>query len=381
MATVLDSIVAGVQKSITLPENAEGNLESGYIPPDTTNRIIVSGGSYGDGPTVVLFDQFIGEDGASAFRTPDVGTWDNVSSYGSGTPKLYYDDTATTAPRTWLACRDPAQVGNTPKSLQALFKYFGNFTQFRFAKRAWVPTNRNFPAATSNGVMPAASSWKMTWFGKANGSLNELQGTSIPDRNVCIPSHIGSGVISIAGNSNDPKYLDGTPKLFYGDFSFTAPTFYTWYQSGAGTYNVFDQVGEFISVNDQASTREVRANTDPFHPFDATDEAAFNTRNYDSVRFPGWFGGATADDYTNDFPLAADFYMAIGANSRACIIISDSATFPTGTTEAYIMYPESWQSSEIEFWVDTHNDLGENLHVHIIKADGTLLQDVDYVRG
>jgi hypothetical protein len=73
--------------------------------------------------------------------------------------------------------------------------------------------------------------------------------------------------------------------------------------------------------------------------------------------------------------------MAIGANSRACIIISDSATFPTGTTEAYIMYPESWQSSEIEFWVDTHNDLGENLHVHIIKADGTLLQDVDYVRG
>jgi hypothetical protein len=30
MATVLDSIVAGAQKAITLPENLEGNLESGY---------------------------------------------------------------------------------------------------------------------------------------------------------------------------------------------------------------------------------------------------------------------------------------------------------------------------------------------------------------
>lgn len=374
MATVLNSIVAGASKTITLAANLDGDLQSGYVAPDLTKRITVSGIDFGGAPNYVIFDQFIGADGDPAFRTPDFGEWTAVCAYGgAGAPKLHYDSTTG---RTWMACRDASLVGNSEKNLQSLFLALAAHSQFRISHRAWVPPDRCFPGSLITGVMPAASSWKMTWNGINNGLDNDLIGRDIPYRNVCIPSHIGNGLISIGGNNNSPKYLNVTEKAFYSNFSFDSPTYYSWYQSGPGTHGEYTEVGELISVNDISVINKVEM----IDPFASTEpDVSFTTRTYDAVTFPGWFGGGPGNDYTNCLPLSADFIMATGANCRAKVLISDNAVFANSTV-AYEMLATEW-ASNIEFWTEEFNDLGENLHVHVWTSDGTLNENLPYVRG
>jgi hypothetical protein len=350
-----------------------GLLDGRYSPPAAGKTITITaagGQNFGSGPDVVIFDQFIGADRAPAFRLPDFGEWDNITTYVAGVPELYYDSGTD---RTWLSGRDPNNLGQDSWNMAGLFKYLGNVTKFRISHRAWVPVGKFFPAATSAGVFPAASSWKMLWLGKSNGARTDLIGSGAPDRNVCIPTHIGSGTITVGGNDNSPVWNDGTDHLFYGSFSFTAPTLYSYYQDGAGVQDEFNRTVEFLSVSDTGNSLTVKTNTDPMH-----ESAAFNTRDYDGFRFPGWFGNAS--DWTDVTPLNSDIYVAVGDDCRAAIYVGNAAT-RVACTELYHCLPFDWTTGGIGTILADHNDFGSSTYFHIEKSDGTWIENVNFTRS
>lgn len=350
---------------------------NGDKPENLSSTLTITGTGYGSGPNVVLFDQFIGTHGQSTFagRTPEVGNWTAVSSYGNGDPQMYYDEATN---RTWLSCRDINNIGQSGIRNRSLYKYTGDITEFSFSLRAYVPIGFRFPDAPTAGAQPDDSSWKMTWFSQGPSNGNTLSNRDSPARNVCIPTQIGSGSISIGGNNNGPSYFQDYVRAIYGNFSHTAPTFYNWYQSGAGTYNVYDQIGEFICANNNTVTRQIRS-IDPFHSSSAGQESTFTTRSYNAFEFTGWF--TDSYNYINCLPLLTDARLAVGPNSRACVLISNS---PTLLTAGQIYHGDiiSWDNTNgIQFKIYAHSDFGPNTHVHVIKADGTLIENVTFTRG
>jgi len=361
--------------------------QSGHLNPYTNKyqsepyvdgavaELTVNGSGFGSGPNIALFDNFIGSDGDSAFGVSLIGQWDNIDSYGTGVPKLHYDSTTN---RTWFAIRDTSYIATSEWRIACLFKYFGPVSEFRLSHRAWVPVDKNFPSAATPATYPAQSSWKMTWLSTANGARNTLATpTGVPNRNVCLPSHIGSGTIAIAGNDNEPKWDNGgSPALFYASYSHTAPTLYSWYQANGGASNAYDKTCEFLVANDIAVSRNVKTNADPFNGTDAS----FLTRSYDAIRFPGWFEN-NAPTLPNTLPLSNDFYMAIGENSRAMIMVTNAATLAASTAGVHQCAQTTWTGTQIKFRLYAHQDFGVNNHVHIILGDGTLLEDVTFSRS
>jgi len=268
----------------------------------------------------------------------------------------------------------------------------GVVSTFRWGVRTWVPTDKYFPGATTTQTFPSASSWKVMWGSSINAEGDDLEGTDIPHRNVCFPTHIGSGNVNISGNSNTPRWYRDFPagwQEFYTEMSHTSPTLHTFYQRGPGTHDVSDQPMEMIYVNDEGAGREVQ-NGDPF--WSSSPDASFDERGYEALKIGAWFG--QGPDYTNTLPLIGDVYIAHGTpenpeRARACVIVGNAATL-TGCTEAYLIPPDKDELNPGEFlWSDTaigitlaaHEDFGEDTHVHLILADGTLLQDVSFTRA
>jgi len=356
---------------------ATSRFESNYVAPPINKTITVTatgGQNFGGGPSVVLFDQFIGNNFQPAFRTPDVGYWDNITTYVAGIPKLYFDPATN---RTWLSGRDPQNFGQNSWNMAGLFKKFGNTTQFRFSQRTYVPVGKLFPGAASAGVFPAVSSWKMSWFGKTAAGDADLVGTGAPYRNVCIPSHTGNGAIYVGGNTNAPIWWDGSQnRTITSGFSLTAPTMYSYYQDGAGTYDQFDRTAEILYANDNSGGVTVRTTTDPFHG-DGGD-GAFTTRDYDGVRIPGWFGNQAT--WVDVVPLYNDVYIATGVNSRAAVYVSNSPTV-SGPSNMHILYPEIWNTGTVQAVLKDHNDFGASTYIHIELADGTWLENVAFTRS
>lgn len=332
--------------------------------------LTITGTDFGAGPQILHFDRFEGEhlELLSGTRQADVGQYASGVPLDAGAqPRLYFDEDTN---RTWFSHRDAAQIGSSDRHAAAMMIDFGQVVStFRLGLRAYVPIGKKFPGAATPGTYPSFSSWKFTWAGELDGNGTDLAGTNTPFSNVCFPTHTGNGSISIAGNNNSPTYFDSYARLFYQGFSFTAPTFYTFFQSGPGTAGVYDQVGDSIFANDEEIVRQVETNVDPF------SGDVMNFRGYNCIRLGGWFGNG--ESWEDTVPLLNDIYVAIGDNARACILVSDSPVFAT-STQVFMPPPDNWTSPEITCTIKPHEDLG---YVHIIKADGTLLENVSYTRN
>lgn len=332
------------------------------------------GVDFGAGPTVLLFDRFKGsnlqilEDG----READVGTWTTADADVGAMPRLYFDSETN---RTWFARRDPTLVNEMPKYSCQMFKFLDmELKEFRFSQRRWVPSTFLFPAATTLGSLAGVpSSDKPTWFGYGTAETG-LTGITAPNANIVFDSHQGSGSFYNGGNSTQPQYFDSYPRNIYTGFSFVRPTFSSWYQSGietpedTGTYGL---IGDSLVINGEDNVRNIRA-------IDAIANSETTTRYYNCFDFGGWFGNAPGDpaNYANMFTLSADCYLAVGANSRACVITSDNAVL-LNSNEAYTI-PPTWANSEIKVNVEPYENLG---HVHVMLADGTLIQDIQFTES
>ena len=351
--------------------------ESNYVAPPINKTITVTatgGQNFGGGPSVAIFDQFIGNHLQPAFRAPDVGTWTSICAGFSGVPKLYFDAATN---RTWLAGRDPENFAQNADNFAGLFKKFDATAEYRFSVRVYVPVGKVFPGAPSAGVFPPNSTWKMTWLGVSSPANTDIASTGIPHRNLCIPSHTGNGAIYVGGNSNAPSWWDGSQyRTITSAFSLTAPTLYSYYQDGAGVHDEYNRTVEMLYANDNGGSCTVRTTTDPFAS--SEPDSSFTTRDYSGIRIPGWIGNVT--NWSNVVPLYNDFYLAMGTNSRAGIYVSNSP-LRTGPSNKHTLTPQIWTAGTVQAVLAEHNDFGENTHIHIELADGTWLENVAFTRS
>lgn len=331
---------------------------------DQAYQRVIVGTGFGQGPNVVLFDRFDGEnfEVVSPNRQADIGVWDGygfiAGQEASFTPKLYQY-----GGRTWLSIREADKIASSTKHPVALDKIFPAAKEFRLAHRQFVPPGFNFPGATTHGPMGDSSSYKMVWVAgeDVTGSFGPTDGKA----DICIPTHMGGGSISFGGNSIHPRKPDGFTG-FYSDHVVGVQNLHGWYQSGdESSDGAYDATIEVVLSNQNGFVRDVYLG-DTYKP-NGEDPP---TKDYSGLRVPGWFGNSA--DYVNTLALVGDIYLAVGPNSRACIITGNAPTL-AACSESYIIAPDSWADTEIKYTPKGREDLP---YTHLILADGTLRENV-----
>ena len=203
----------------------------------------------------------------------------------------------------------------------------------------------------------------MTGYGSADGQAD-----------IVMDTHAGNGAIGVFGNSTAPR--SGVNSGFYTGFSFTAPSFSTWYQSGVeSAEGAKDALVDHVYCHDTSNFREVSPDTETFKV--NVDVWATMNKAYAGVNFGGWFGNAgdAGNSWHQALPLLADAYLAVGPNSRACVFTGDAATLET-CTELYIIAPDTWTDTQVSITPAAHENL---TYTHLILADGTLIENVEGV--
>lgn len=359
--------------TIDANRNPISELLTGSYDPFPAGQLKITGTGFGFGPTIALFDRMDGVHGQalSNTRRGDVGRWTRHAGPGVALPRLYED---VSLGRTFFCQRD-FMAGVDPTEKYAAGMYYVHpepFTEFRFSQRRWVPVGKCFPGSAVPGTFPDGSAWKPTWL--AQQGATDITGLGLPDANLIFDTYGGGGAIYNSGNDCAPTYLDGSGKLFYTGFSFVQPTFTSWYQSGivSSTNTEYLDRGESIKINEGSKIRSVR-NTNSL----GGKNTSITTRSYKAVTMGGWFGwnDPGTPDYSNAYPLITDFYLAIGPNSGACILISDNPVL-TLSNDAYIINPDSWNDGEIKFTPKTREKVG---YYHVILSDLTLRQNLTAV--
>lgn len=327
----------------------------------------VAGSGFGiNGPNVVLYDDFsLFPPGPIGLNRPAViGKWKNPISIGGGVPRVVFDEDTG---QRWFAMRDPTKI-DSPEAYRCglYFELEGEITEFRISAKFWTPIGRNYPGATSPATDPVSSSCKPIWMAQKGGS--SIMGTEFPNANLVFGSHAGGGSWNVLGNDVNPSWFEGEVRRspWHKD-SFNRPTFKTYYQSGVEEPIApipRDQVLQFISVNGDENR------------FYESDEAytigleAVTERSYGAMSLGAWMGNQPGGDYTNVQLYIGDVYVAVGPNSRACIIISDEPTIESSNS-AKIIPPATWSDTEITI---TTSDRDVALqYAHVITASGDII--------
>ena len=327
----------------------------------------IAGTGFGSGPNVVLFDRFDGADEALVdMAAADIGGWDTIHT-------VTVDDDARYARyegRGWFSGRDPTKIANSTHSgAQLTWVTATAFSEFRFAHRLRVPDGFINPGSDTAGVHGTSSGWKPVWFAQNDGGQGGGYGND-GEADLVIPSHIGNGTMFVNGNSNNPRILSPSDTGLYSDWSFTSDNFYSYYQGDESVLNAEDAPMEWLGVGDSHFNFN-KGIGDPWRDFDAKP----TVRSYGSLRASAYYGNQPGSDWTNVWPLHGDIYLAVGPNSRACIMTGNAATL-AACTEVYLIPPDTWTDTQVSITPAAHENL---TYTHLILADGTLIENVEGV--
>lgn len=330
----------------------------------------LSGTGFGNnGPTVVLFDDFRhGAEEVPIGRVANIGQWKNPVRFGEGRPTLQWDVDGFDS--RWFAIRDPLIVDGSAANRCALYYEFPDSIQeFRVGLRSWSPIGYNYPGATGPQEIPGPSSNKPLWLAQ-RGSSN-ISGTEFPNANLVLNSHSGGGNWSVSGNDTNPSWLqDGSEvvRRFSHDNSFVVPTVTTYYQSGVedATDPVpFSETIDFMALSDQPAAR-LGSNRAC-----AINQPAVSVRGYGAFSLGAWIGNQPNSDFSRVQLYLSDVYVAVGENSRACVVLSNAATIAASTIHRLVP-PATWSDEEITIKV-----AGDGLmFAHVITAAGELIEGI-----
>lgn len=362
-------------RTIALAAKDGGGFQSEGISEVSPGTEIITGSGFGTGPTVVLFDSFdSGEDGSLiSLSGAEIGGWSDentgVSEFVSGTRYFLANG------RLWMAGRDTTQLSADSKNGTGLrFDFAEEVTEFRLSYRVLCPSGYKFPGcASANTNYFTGSNWKITWWGRAEEGSASGAGAGEPD--ICIPTvsngnGSGSNEVQVLGNHFRWEY-GASSRVYVGSPHGSNENFWSFYQSPESSEGDRDGVVEYLQGNGVSTSRTIRTSADPFHEWngDVTNET------FNMFLFNGWMGLSNSPpeiDYVNVLPLFADAYVAVGPNSRACILTSDAPTV-SGSTDIYIVPPTTWTDTEVTFNPKARESLA---YRHLVLADGTLLEDV-----
>lgn len=296
----------------------------------SSQEIIVTGKGFGEGPKVVLFENF---ERGNTYS-------DMLKGKGSGWADklvLLKEDSGNYAHRA----KNPA----TDRMAQISVDFGNNYTEAFISFSVKVPDGTYFPDAKALRTFSGSSSWKFAWL------MSDSDGYSSRSKfDMCLPTHTGGGIFSLAGNDGNMGRLekggvwwdwdDYNHMTSYIKVSRFNPTLYSW------------------SVTNSKTHLETAGMTPPAQ-FSETN-ASFNR-----VNIPGWWRRTEGINFDG---LYDNLYVAVGENALARAVITDNPNYSKSKTNITIL-PKEWGQQRITFDADVvPND--KHYYLHIFDRNG-----------
>lgn len=334
-----------------------------------TGQRVISGTSFGPGPSIVLFDRADGADNTEYDLEADIGAWTAVHT---GTAGMVGDARYFEANnRTWLGGRRRASIADTAANLSALrYEHPSVFTEFYREYRLLIPDGYYVPGTSTPNTKDwtdTDSRWKVLW-----GWIRAYGATVNTD--CCYPTLVPNATFALTGNAVAPRYWTGSA---YASMNFSMAHFSPVNENIIGIYvsgresseGSHDGTVEQFEHNGAALRRSIYAGSADF--WRGISDATLPAYGEDTFILPGWQGNINS---ANTMHCYADVYLAVGANSRARVYSHNQPTI-SASTQVQIVPPDSWSDSAI--YVSPHER--EQLpYMSVIKADGTLLENVTW---
>jgi len=364
MATVLDSIVAGAAKAITLPENLEGNLESGADEFRAGLIRLPSDANLGAEPNIVIAEYWMDETPGTRMTAGD--TWDSAL-YGSQTeinfPKIF-DLNGVGG----IGSRNVTGGNELTGFVKIIPEYKSFFTIWQMG----VPSGYYFSGASAVETLPPGSNLKMIW-----DTWDALGADDYND--VVNMSRNGTTTWFFGGNRSNVQTYCG------GSFDFNVPnTFMSYHKSGEDGFLDNGVARAYISTSAGVETYE--KTTDPLYKKISTlvitaQNNALYTVSIDGVPSGSYTsdGDATPteirDNLINEINAATSALEASASTSTRITLTANGDTNPVVTASANLQVVATRDSFTHVSTIWQGNDNQANcLHVFPL-----IYRAVDYV--
>lgn len=310
-----------------------------------TNKLTIKGSGFGEGPEVVLFDDFdssnLSNGDEISVTGATIGAWDFANpnyppvldgrSHSGNLSFLSYDQDK----------RVMRQLGkNFSKGVQSVFMSY------------WVsvPEGTFFPGATTTSLRKFSddSSWKFSWL-----IDSDYKGNS---SDLCAPTHSGYGKFSLGGNDYNAMNINGNSWWSWDHWNRFSISLM------ANEENpTFPGLIEFRAFSKDKGSFTYRENAPVF------DEDGPATKQYQKVNFPGWIRPSGENLVAT---LYDDIYIAVGDNALKRIEISDSIMFDE-SAESAIQLVTSWSDTKLVF-SPRNGGLSSlnNMSIHFFDEEG-----------
>lgn len=298
-----------------------------------SNETIIYGDRFGQGPKVVMFDNFEhGDKFAKELANVSNNWWDKAI--------LINEKDGNTA---------HSAVNKNGRIAQIVSLFNGDYRTALVAFSVKVPEGTTFPAAEIPRKFPSSSAWKFSWL------MSGSQGYSTSGLfDVCLPQYSGGGTMSMNGNTGMIAWLD-KPAQWWSWDGYNHMTSYVNIHPTLPTVNPLEytfSVSNDVTFYEQEGIAQARS-------FSKTN----NT--FDRVNIPGWFRNTENANFQG---LYDNLYVAVGDNALARVVITDNKIYAQSKFAVPVM-AKNWSNDRIIL----DNDVlptDRAYYVHIFDKDG-----------
>lgn len=316
-----------------------------------SDSVTIIGQGFGEGPNVVLFDDFESKNFAHGdkvpLNSPSVGAWSSANEYY---PPLL-DNRSHSGKFGFLSYDQEKKV---MRQLRANFD--GGAQNVFISQWVNVPDGTYFPGSntTEYRQFPFDSSWKFSWL------IDQDTGTE--SSNICAPTHVGSGIFYIAGNDMNIMKINGNNWWSWNGWNRLTTSLIANSQDPTET-----GFAEFGALSKEYGLYTQTANVPVF------DSDGNAVKKYEMVNFPGWIRPSGENRVET---LYDDIYVAIGDNAVKRIELTNNRDY--GEIDmASIQIWEKWTDTEIVFTPRKGglDDISvSNIHLINEKAEAVFLK-------
>lgn len=295
-----------------------------------SQEIIVTGKGFGEGPKVVLFENF-----ESGNRYSDM-----LKGKGNGWADklvLLQEDSGNFAHRA----KDPA----TERMAQIAVDFGKDYTEAFVSFSVKVPDGTTFPDAKTPRAFSGSSSWKFTWL------MSDSNGYSSRTKfDICLPTHTGGGIFMLAGNDGNLNRLE--KGLVWWD------------------WDNYNHMTSYIKLANLKPTRYSWSVTNSKVHLESAGESQpllFSETNssFNRINIPGWWRQSTQDNFDG---LYDNLYVAVGENALARAVVTDNPNYSKSSINITAL-PKEWDNQRIVIEADViPND--RHYYLHIFNRNG-----------
>jgi hypothetical protein len=291
--------------------------------------ITISGSGFGNGPNVVLFDDFEKGTNGSTIKTgsgsAEVGTWDSVCC---STPNPAYSNTTKVSGS--LAMR--SDMSNYwLEYAQAMLP--SGTTQLFYSFWMYIPSGDSYPGEGTS----ALTNWKIVWLSDGKSpEISDFMPLVLLDSGFITASNL-----SAYANSNS-----------YPNFSFSKGSWkraWAWVDGANNHVYIWELLGSGVHQSLSDSGKQVLS---------GSTLSQFHLNGY---------GRQTS----NSHPMFDDVYIATGANAMARIEIGNASTY-SACTNLTVATPTNWSSSAITATVWNGSFANTSAYLYVFDSNGNV---------